>query len=129
MGRQLSAPSALARFRPLSFAAGADGVQALVRTMGRDSPLNSAEAAAAEVLASQASPFQLARAMSYDRLRSSMSFARKDKRGSASGQAAKTASATCGAGAAGSDNGAPPDTTEYARRTAGYYRRGKGKAM
>ena len=32
MGRQLSAPSALARFRPFSSAPGPDGAQALVRT-------------------------------------------------------------------------------------------------
>ena len=92
MGRQLSAPTALARFRPSSFAAGTDGVQALVRPMGRDSPLNSAEAAAADVLSSQATPLQLARAMSVDRvdrLRASMPFARKNSR--VSGHTAKTA--------------------------------------
>ena len=115
MGRQLSAPSALARFRPLSFAAGADGVQALVRTVGRDSPLNSAEAAAADVLSSQATPLQLARAMSVDRvdrLRASMSFARKN--GRVSGHTAKTTSAACGVDAA----------AEERRTTA--YRRWKG---
>jgi hypothetical protein len=81
--------------------------------MGRDSPLNSAEAAAADVLSSQATPLQLARAMSVDRvdrLRASMPFARKNSR--VSGHTAKTAAS------------AAAEPAEERRTTA--YRRWKG---